>query len=320
MNIGDRMPDVLGFDQNGNEIKASDLKGRKVVLYFYPKDGYINEDFGYYFFQDESGRMIPVTKRNSSDEYIVKRSKDNDFKEWGKRYYLEDERYKGIVSYIFKESGSISQAASKMTFRRDDMIDLTKKYHAEMCTVGEECIQFETLPDKYVKTRMSAYAGLRMQTLDENPVWSPEIGVQANFSIPRWNKSISLQVDASCTYFNDDTIENKKHSGWIVTGKLGGKYTYHKGSFRPLIEGGLAMNYMHSTYVYFPYTNQFNEKNSHGLLNGYYAGTGFDYHFNKDRDNALIFRIVYDSYMLLAIPLIGEQAWSALQIKLGYTF
>jgi peroxiredoxin Q/BCP len=38
MKIGDKMPDVLGFDQNGNEIKASDLKGRKVVLYFYPKD------------------------------------------------------------------------------------------------------------------------------------------------------------------------------------------------------------------------------------------------------------------------------------------
>ena len=38
MQIGDRMPDVLGTDQNGNEIKAADLKGQNVVLYFYPKD------------------------------------------------------------------------------------------------------------------------------------------------------------------------------------------------------------------------------------------------------------------------------------------
>ncbi len=38
MNIGDRLPEFLGYDQNGDEIKASDLKGRKVILYFYPKD------------------------------------------------------------------------------------------------------------------------------------------------------------------------------------------------------------------------------------------------------------------------------------------
>jgi peroxiredoxin Q/BCP len=38
MNVGDKMPDYLGLDQNGNPIKAEDLKGQKVVLYFYPKD------------------------------------------------------------------------------------------------------------------------------------------------------------------------------------------------------------------------------------------------------------------------------------------
>lgn len=37
MNIGDRIPEVLGTDQNGKEIKTSDYKGRKIVLYSYPK-------------------------------------------------------------------------------------------------------------------------------------------------------------------------------------------------------------------------------------------------------------------------------------------
>ena len=37
MNIGDRIPEVLGTDQDGREIKASDYKGRKLVLYTYPK-------------------------------------------------------------------------------------------------------------------------------------------------------------------------------------------------------------------------------------------------------------------------------------------
>ncbi|KXO18174.1 putative peroxiredoxin bcp [Prevotella bivia] len=38
MNIGDKAPEVLGTDQNGKEIKVSDYKGKKIVLYFYPKD------------------------------------------------------------------------------------------------------------------------------------------------------------------------------------------------------------------------------------------------------------------------------------------
>ena len=37
MEIGNRIPEVLGIDQNGNKIKASDYKGRKIVLYSYPK-------------------------------------------------------------------------------------------------------------------------------------------------------------------------------------------------------------------------------------------------------------------------------------------
>ena len=37
MNIGDRIPEILGIDQNGNEIKSNDFKGKKLVLYSYPK-------------------------------------------------------------------------------------------------------------------------------------------------------------------------------------------------------------------------------------------------------------------------------------------
>lgn len=38
MNVGDKIPAILGLDENGKEIKASDFKGKKLVLYFYPKD------------------------------------------------------------------------------------------------------------------------------------------------------------------------------------------------------------------------------------------------------------------------------------------
>lgn len=36
--VGDKIPEVLGVDQDGKELKMSDFKGKKLVLYFYPKD------------------------------------------------------------------------------------------------------------------------------------------------------------------------------------------------------------------------------------------------------------------------------------------
>ncbi len=36
--IGDVVPDVLGTDENGKEIKRSDFPGKSIALYFYPKD------------------------------------------------------------------------------------------------------------------------------------------------------------------------------------------------------------------------------------------------------------------------------------------
>lgn len=38
MEIGDKAPEILGYDENGKEVRLSDFKGKKLVLYFYPKD------------------------------------------------------------------------------------------------------------------------------------------------------------------------------------------------------------------------------------------------------------------------------------------
>lgn len=38
METGNKAPEILGHDENGNEIRLSDFAGRKLVLYFYPKD------------------------------------------------------------------------------------------------------------------------------------------------------------------------------------------------------------------------------------------------------------------------------------------
>jgi peroxiredoxin Q/BCP len=38
LKVGDQTPDFISKDQNGNEVKLSDYKGQRFVLYFYPKD------------------------------------------------------------------------------------------------------------------------------------------------------------------------------------------------------------------------------------------------------------------------------------------
>lgn len=35
---GDKAPLFSGIDQDGKKVSLSDFKGRKLVLYFYPKD------------------------------------------------------------------------------------------------------------------------------------------------------------------------------------------------------------------------------------------------------------------------------------------
>lgn len=38
LKIGNKAPDFTLTDENGNKVKLSDFRGKRVVLYFYPKD------------------------------------------------------------------------------------------------------------------------------------------------------------------------------------------------------------------------------------------------------------------------------------------
>ena len=38
LKVGDKAPDLKGIDQNGKMFDTNSIKGKKVVLYFYPKD------------------------------------------------------------------------------------------------------------------------------------------------------------------------------------------------------------------------------------------------------------------------------------------
>jgi thioredoxin-dependent peroxiredoxin len=36
--VGEKAPDFVGFDQNGNQLGLKDFQGKKIILFFYPKD------------------------------------------------------------------------------------------------------------------------------------------------------------------------------------------------------------------------------------------------------------------------------------------
>lgn len=38
LQVGQKAPDFIGVGQDGKEIKLSDFRGKKLILYFYPKD------------------------------------------------------------------------------------------------------------------------------------------------------------------------------------------------------------------------------------------------------------------------------------------
>ena len=38
LNVGDKVPDFLGKDETGREVRVSDFAGKRLVVYFYPKD------------------------------------------------------------------------------------------------------------------------------------------------------------------------------------------------------------------------------------------------------------------------------------------
>ena len=38
LTIGDKIPELLGTDAEGNEVRASQFAGKRLVIYFYPKD------------------------------------------------------------------------------------------------------------------------------------------------------------------------------------------------------------------------------------------------------------------------------------------
>jgi peroxiredoxin Q/BCP len=133
---GTPAPDFTSFDQEGNSIMLSELKGRKIILYFYPKDdtpGCTSEACSlrdnYAFLKGKGYLIIGVSpdKTTSHHKFIDKYNlpfpliPDTDKKilnaygVWGPKKML-GKSYEGVIrtTFVIDENGIIQKIITKV--------------------------------------------------------------------------------------------------------------------------------------------------------------------------------------------------------------
>lgn len=140
LNVGDIAPDFSLPDQDGKERRLSDFRGKKTVLYFYPKDntsGCTTEAVGFRDiaekFTDNNAVVIGVSKdsvrshRNFADKYSLP------------FILLADEERKVIDLYgVFKEKkmyGKTVTGVKRTTFVIDEH-GVIERIYAEVKAAG----------------------------------------------------------------------------------------------------------------------------------------------------------------------------------------
>ncbi|MBK5721718.1 thioredoxin-dependent thiol peroxidase [Dysgonomonas sp. Marseille-P4677] len=131
LKIGDKIPDILGKNQNGEEIKASDYSGNKLVIYFYPKDSTPGCTAEACSFRDNYSQLnkagykilgVSVDDEKSHKRFIEKQQlpfpliADTDkrlveaFGVWGEKTFM-GRKYMGTIrtTFLIDETGTIQQ-------------------------------------------------------------------------------------------------------------------------------------------------------------------------------------------------------------------
>lgn len=133
---GDQAPPIEGKDQNGNQVSLGDFKGKKLVLYFYPKDNTpgctteaCNLRDNYEALQEKGFEILGVSTDNekSHQKFIKKNDLPfsliadtdkqvvNAYGVWGKKKFMGKE-YNGThrTTFVIDENGKIEKVFSKV--------------------------------------------------------------------------------------------------------------------------------------------------------------------------------------------------------------
>ena len=136
INEGEKAPQFEGKDQNGNTIRLSDFTGKKLVLYFYPKDDTpgctkeaCNLRDNYQALKDQGIEIIGVSadteskhqkfieKYNLPFPLIADTEKEiiQAFGVWGEKKFL-GKTYDGIhrITFVMDENGNVLKRFDKV--------------------------------------------------------------------------------------------------------------------------------------------------------------------------------------------------------------
>jgi peroxiredoxin Q/BCP len=136
LKIGDKAPVIDAVDQNGDRVKLEDLKGQKVILYFYPKDNTpgctaeaCNLRDNYDDLLEKGFRIIGVSAdSDSSHKKFAEKYKlpfplipdtekkiIKDYDVWGLKKFMGREYY-GInrTTFVISEEGKIENIITKV--------------------------------------------------------------------------------------------------------------------------------------------------------------------------------------------------------------
>ena len=136
LEAGDKAPDFKAEDQDGNEVQLSDFKGKKLVLFFYPKASTpgctaeaCNLSDNYEKFQDQGYEILGVSADSKKRQQNFKKKYDfpyplladedktviNAFGVWGPKKFMGKE-YEGIhrTTFIIDEEGKIADVIKKV--------------------------------------------------------------------------------------------------------------------------------------------------------------------------------------------------------------
>ena len=136
LKVGEKAPNINGVDQNGKVVSLADYEGKKLILYFYPKDltpGCTNESCNFRdHYQDLTDKGFDVLGVSADDEkkhlrFIdkyelpfrlladVNKKVINAYGVWGPKKFMGKE-YEGInrSTFIIDEKGIIQLIIEKV--------------------------------------------------------------------------------------------------------------------------------------------------------------------------------------------------------------
>lgn len=136
LNVGDPAPQFEGVDEDGNSVKLSDFAGKKLVLYFYPKDNTpgctaqacnLRDNYNSLLEQGYAVLGVSTDSSASHKKFIEKQSLPfslladtekevhNLFGTWGEKS-MYGKKYMGTIrtTFVIDENGVISEIIQKV--------------------------------------------------------------------------------------------------------------------------------------------------------------------------------------------------------------